>query len=95
MKPEQFQLPLEITEVVQCSDASEPREDHHLIWDKVKGWETRFTIDMGKKRVGKRIRVRLKTRDLNDAMVRRDLVLGLCRQFGLTVKDRRQKRQGQ
>lgn len=93
MKQEQLSLPLGgNSNLIECSDTSAARDDHHLIFDKQKGWETRLTIDMGPKVVGKRIRVRLKTRDLEDAKARRDLVIGLCRKFGLTVRDRRQKK---
>lgn len=67
-------------------------ESHHLIWDKQKGWEMRVTVDVGKKVVGKRIRERLKTRNLDEAIVRRDLIVANMRRLGLTLRDRRQKR---
>lgn len=50
-------------------------------------------IDVGAKLVGKRIRRRLRTRVLVEAMTRRDILIQvLTADLGLTVKDSRQKR---
>ena len=66
-------------------------QSHHLIWDKQKGWEMKVTVNVGKKVVGKRIRERLKTRCLAEAIARRDLIVGNMKKLGLTIEDRRQK----
>lgn len=67
-------------------------ESHHLIWDKQKGWEVKVTFDLGPKRVGKRHRRRLKTRDLEEAIERKDILIADWRSLGLKLADRRQKR---
>lgn len=66
---------------------------HHLIWDKQKGWEMRVTVEISKKVVGKRLRERLKTRNLAEAIARRDLIVANMKQLGLHIVDRRQKTQ--
>ena len=95
MHPEQLSFPFRLPRVVQCADASGKYGDelHHLIWDKQRGrWEVRLTIDVGKKLVGKRIRVKLRTADAHEAMRQRDVLIVGYKKLGLTVRDRRQKR---
>jgi len=65
---------------------------HHLIWDKQKGWEVKVTFDLGPKLKGKRIRERLKTRDLAEAIARKDILTANWRRLGLKLADRRQRR---
>lgn len=67
-------------------------EFHHLSWDKTKGWEMRITFVHGKKLVGIRKREKLRTRNLDEAIRRRDLLVKFARSFGLTIADRRQKK---
>lgn len=65
---------------------------HHLHWEAGRGWSTRFTIDLGPKRVGKRIRIRLRTTVLDEAKARMDLLIAGYRKLGLTIHFRIQKR---
>lgn len=74
--------------------AAEPEVsgDHHLYFERHKGWMMRVTVQIGKKVVGKRIKFALKTRDREEAEKRRDvMILGLKR-LGLTVRVRLQKK---
>lgn len=90
--PSQLPLPLQFLQMVQCSEAI---DRHHLIYDPQKGFETRVTLDRsGKKLVGSRIRVRLKTHDEAEAAARRDIVFDVFRSIKVPIRDRRQKRQG-
>jgi hypothetical protein len=51
---------------------------HHLIWDKQKGWECRITLKLRAKESGKRIRTRLATRDLDQAIIAKKAILAGC-----------------
>jgi transcriptional regulator with XRE-family HTH domain len=62
---------------------------HHLHFEKHKGWIFRPTVDRGPKVVGKRLKFRLGTRDLEKAKERREVVLGTLRGLGLKVKNSR------
>lgn len=58
---------------------------HHIAWEKGRGWFMRVTIIWSSKSVGKRIKVRLKTRDLEEAIKRRDVVLAGYKAMGFST----------
>jgi hypothetical protein len=66
---------------------------HNLSWDRSKkSWKLRVTLDLGKKIVGKRITLVLKTADESLAIAKRDAVIAGYRKIGLTVRVRKQAR---
>lgn len=58
---------------------------HHISWEKDRGWFLRVTIQVGKKVVGSRIKVRLRTYDINEAIRARDVVLSSYKVMGFSV----------
>lgn len=58
---------------------------HHLVWDGGKGWEVRVTIDLSPKRANKVHRQCLRTRDIKEAVKRRDIVVSTLQKLGLKL----------
>ncbi|MBV33104.1 MAG: hypothetical protein CMK36_06650 [Porticoccaceae bacterium] len=51
------------------------RKEHHVSWEEGRGYFLRVTVIWSTKVVGKRIKVRLRTRDLDEAIARRDTII--------------------
>lgn len=68
------------------------KKSHHLFWEEQRGWTLRFTLERDRKMIGQRMKFRLKTHRLDEAIERRDLIVGMIRKFGLKISDRRQRR---
>lgn len=68
---------------------------NHLAFDRQKRkWIVRFTVDMGAKVVGKRIKYLCAARDVRGALLERNAVHKTLELCGLTVRPRIQKRKG-
>lgn len=64
---------------------------HHLYFSEAHGWRIRCTITIKRKLVGERVRRNLRTRDLFEAIKRRELLIEEWRKLGLEVCVRKQK----
>ncbi|MCW1926542.1 hypothetical protein OKA05_28580 [Luteolibacter arcticus] len=73
------------------SRADSSTSQHHLHYDRYKGWILRVTVQVGTKVIGKRLKFRLRTHDLAEAQKARELVIGVLRRLGLTVRVRMQR----
>lgn len=72
---EQATLPLEFIDLIECGRAV----NHHLRRANSGLFQLRLTIDRGPKYVGKRVTIGLKTKDVFEARIRRDLILKTLR----------------
>lgn len=75
MKHEQMTLPLRYLHFVQCSAANLDDPHHHLRRKPNGYWQLRLTVNRGRKYVGQRVVIGLRTRCERDAQERRDLIL--------------------
>ena len=87
MTLEQLPLPLEFRRLLQCSAAEDP--DHHIDCKETGYWRLRITINVGRKLVGKRLVIALQTKDVEEARLRRDIIIRSYEKLGLEVCDRR------
>jgi len=51
------------------------RKNHHVSWEAGRGYFLRVTVNSSNKVVGKRIKVRLRTKDLEEAIAKRDVII--------------------
>jgi hypothetical protein len=73
-------------EPIREAALAQERTAHHLTWDQQKRrWVLRLTIVLRSGRVGKRIRVRLRTSFAGDALKIRDSVIDAYRALGLSI----------
>jgi hypothetical protein len=91
------QLALPFPRLLRCSEASAPDDLHHLTWDDyAKRWTCRLTLQFPKlKIVGKRITVRIPSKDPLVAKGVRDGLIQGFKALGLTVAGRKQNRWSQ
>lgn len=68
------------------------KRSHHIYWEEGRGWVMRFTLEINRKLVGKRIKIRLRTHCLEEAIKRRELIVLQYRKLGFKVSVRRQRR---
>ena len=75
MKHEQLQLPLTVLRLIKCSAAKLDNPNHHLRRKASGYWQLRITVDRGRKFVGQRVILGLRTRCEREARERRDVIL--------------------
>lgn len=67
-------------------------ELHHLYYEKSRGWLFRYTLEVNRRMVGQRMKARLRTHDLREAIERRKILVDQFEKLGFKVSDRRQRR---
>jgi hypothetical protein len=77
MKTGQVLLPLKFRYRVHCSAARVDDENHHLRRKPSGYWQLRITVDRGRKFVGQRVILGLRTRCEKEARQRRDVILAV------------------
>jgi hypothetical protein len=85
MRTEQLTLPLRFFHLVQCSAAHEDDPNHHLRRKKSGYWQLRITVDRGRKFVGQRVIIGLRTRCEREARERRDVILAALEKARFTA----------
>ena len=61
------------------------RRHHHIDWENGRGWFMRVTLNVSAKVVGRRIKFRLRTRDIEEAIKRRDVIFSSYKAIGFKV----------
>lgn len=61
------------------------RREHHVSWEEGRGFFLRITVIWSRKVVGKRIKVRLRTKDLDEAIARRDVIIAAYCSLGFEI----------
>ena len=61
------------------------RRHHHIDWENGRGWFMRVTFNVSAKVVGRRIKFRLRTRDIEEAIKRRDVIFSSYKAIGFKV----------
>lgn len=85
MKAQQLTLPLRFFHLVECSAAKGDDPNHHLRRKPSGYWQLRLTVDRGRKFVGQRVNIGLRTRCEREARERRDVILAALEKARLVV----------